>query len=517
MLSKFNNFIHRIEQENTPLVYWILALFSIISIRNFIEVLLEVDHALIAPGSFLLTLPLSYAALFISLLLLLKIITKEKSANITKFLVVLFLLLLIVPPIDYLVSSGEGYRLEYLSGDASYLSNEFISFYGSGSFTIGQKIETVIFAALLLSYVLLKTKSHLKTLLAAISSYLVLFIWTSTPSVIYHLSNLFFNNPLSPMGVSSEGLIDKAILRSYISPPVITLVFTLLIIFELYALLFLSNRKKFSSVVAVIRPLRTLHYLLLASFGLLLGFSTLGPMTFEMYDFLFSISFLVSVFFIYQMACSANDYFDRDLYVRLGAEKSKNLSLDLRQVSLVFLIASLFISLSLGYASFLLLIIFSILAYLYSAPPIRLKKYPIIASFTLASWALFIVLAGFAVVAKRQTIDTFPPEIALMVLTVYTLGTNYKDLKDLKLDKKDKVYTIPVLLGEKKGRFVVSLLVSLSFLLVPVILGINLLIVPSIIVALFSLLIIQKQYSERPFRLMHLLFFIITAYFILIS
>jgi 1,4-dihydroxy-2-naphthoate octaprenyltransferase len=127
---------------------------------------------------------------------------------------------------------------------------------------------------------------------------------------------------------------------------------------------------------------------------------------------------------------------------------------------------------------------------------------------------LLVVLGGFSLFAKEATISSFPLSITIVILVTYSLGTNYKDLKDIKFDQKNNVYTIPVLLGKKAGSLLVMVMTSLSFLLVPPILNIPDLIVPAAAFSLFSIIFILKQLNERYLRYMQMIYILIVIAYV---
>ena len=514
MLSRLWNAFDRIEKSPLPLIYWMAVLPAIIIVRTFLEGLLEAKHTIILPQYFFLEFPISYFVLFLTLLIILRLITRERSAAISKILVVLFSLLLIVPIIDYVISSGEGYHLRYLRGDAFYLLENMATNLSQGA-SPGQRIEIITFGFLLLAYIFKKTRSYLKTLIGGIISYVAFVVWGGLPSVFYMLSSLLFGNPLGPSVYGPGGIFKARVLDTYMTTEVITLLALLLMCAELVIILAISDRRRFDFVRRLLRPLRLAHYIFLGSFGLLLGFHTVGGLEFTLHNYLFALGFLASVLLMYQSACIVNDIFDMDLYSRTKMRKSENHSRDLKLLAFLMAAISLLLTQPLGYPVFVFLATFASLAYMYSAPPLRLKRYPLIASLILASSALMIVMGGFAVFARGATVEAFPADIAVVILIVYTLGTNYKDLKDVELDRKNGIYTIPVLLGEARGKAVISALVVMSFILVPAILAMPNLLLPSALAAAVSPLLIFGNYKEHYFRLMHLAYLIIAGYMII--
>jgi len=229
-------------------------------------------------------------------------------------------------------------------------------------------------------------------------------------------------------------------------------------------------------------------------------------------DFIFALSFLLSAAFLYSSASLMNDLFDNDLHKRLRLAKSEVKPSLIKYSCICALVLSLLIAQGICAELAVIMACIASLAFLYSAPPFRLKRYPLIASLTLASCALMAVLAGFSVFAREATVGLFPPNVALAVMVAYTLGTNYKDLKDIKTDKMDRTYTIPVLLGEKRGKIAVGAMLAISFLSVPAILGIQTLFLPALLASLLSAIIIWRGMSEVYLRTMHLGYILLVIY-----
>jgi 1,4-dihydroxy-2-naphthoate octaprenyltransferase len=110
---------------------------------------------------------------------------------------------------------------------------------------------------------------------------------------------------------------------------------------------------------------------------------------------------------------------------------------------------------------------------------------------------------GFILVSG---INNFPIRIVYLLMIVITIVFNAKDLKDEESDKKDNIWTIPVIFGEKTGRNIIAILVFLSYLLVPFILGFTKFPILSIIFGSMNFLIIKKKKERNSILL--LLYFI---------
>lgn len=507
MLSRLWKLFERIESDETPLKYWLASFFAIILLRNLLEGLLGSCHCIFPPRPFFVSFPLPYILLFLALAILLKVVTRIRTVSLMKVLVLLFSLLLIVPVIDYFAYGGEGTRLGYL--DDSGLASDFLTFYSGTGVTTGQKIEAITFGLLLLAYMFFKTKSAAKATAGLFLAYCILFAVAALPPLTYAVVHPLFGAPPASAPPDAYG---KELYTAYKSGLPVTLFITIAVAAEIALLLAISQRQKFVLLLKAIRPFRSAHYVLLGIFGILLGVSATDGWKYGFYG-VFAFCYMVSVFFAYQFACLINDFFDRDLHVRTKSKQSDSDWRAVKLAAIMYLALSILIAVSIGYDTLVFLICFVAVAFLYSAPPLSLKRYPIVASFALATCALFIILGGFAVFSRGDS-ATFPLQVAIMVLVVYTLGTNCKDLKDVKSDRERKVYSLPVLLGERRGRFLIAVMTLSSFLLVPFILNISDLVLPSVVGGLLSVVLIARNDDERIFRAMHLFYFILVMYYL---
>jgi homogentisate phytyltransferase / homogentisate geranylgeranyltransferase len=168
---------------------------------------------------------------------------------------------------------------------------------------------------------------------------------------------------------------------------------------------------------------------------------------------------------------------------------------------LAFLFAAL-----IGYIAIVLTAASLCLSILYSAPPIRLKRYPFVASSTIAVFALIVFSLGFY--SAPPTVE-FPTSVALVILICYNLAINTKDLKDYEGDKNSGVLTLPVLLGQRRGRIAIGALDFVAYLAVPAILQVHLLVVPALIFGGLTFYLIRR--AKTPEALIFFVLFLFLA------
>lgn len=191
--------------------------------------------------------------------------------------------------------------------------------------------------------------------------------------------------------------------------------------------------------------------------------------------------------------------------------------IEMREISYIWLVLSLFGSFSVGYCTFFLNLVFTAAYYIYSVPPLRLKRVPILSSFLISIACLSTVLAGFFFLSISKVAITFPVMFAVGIVTIFTLAVNIRDLKDVAGDKTEGINTLPVLF-EKNGRKIVGILFSLAFLLVPIFLSfyaLYLIAIPASIVG--YILVMRDPYQEKYIFDLFFVFLVllVISYFVL--
>jgi len=134
-------------------------------------------------------------------------------------------------------------------------------------------------------------------------------------------------------------------------------------------------------------------------------------------------------------------------------------------IGCILFLASILFSAIVNFKIALLLIAYQAIAWIYSCWPLRLKRFAFISTFLSAIALLLILFSGYILVSPDQNIKSLPfPIIALLVIS-YTLSLPIKDFKDIEGDKKEGVFTVPVLFGEQWGKLIVAGGIFISFLL----------------------------------------------------
>ncbi|MDZ7305377.1 MAG: UbiA family prenyltransferase [candidate division KSB1 bacterium] len=421
---------------------------------------------------------------------------------------------------DLLLSRGQGYNMSYLFGDLAYLTHKFITFswgYSGRGATPGIQIELIVAFLLVGCYLFLKIHRVLLAMVGVITFYIVVFVLGSLPSLMIILWNL-----KGAVTAPAEMFSGEVVLNHFYSfNHKMALVFYPILLVELGIWFRLYDRRKFWAIVNNLRGLRIFHYLCMLGIGTLLGYARMRPV--ELFDspfpFLILCASVCSVVLAWWFAVGVNDLYD------VEADKITNPSRPLvsgiitadefKVLNLVFLILSLIAAYLVRYPFFVTILLAVALSYVYSAPPFRAKRVPFLATFILALSSALICLAGFVLFSNDYSFSGFPPRILLTILIAFTLAFTVKDIKDLQGDHVTGTATLPSLLGEKKGKRVIGILVLLAYLSVPVVFK-SLVLMPFAL--LFGiptcLLINRKQMRETPVFVLYFLFLGVTLYYI---
>ncbi len=179
---------------------------------------------------------------------------------------------------------------------------------------------------------------------------------------------------------------------------------------------------------------------------------------------------------------------------------------DMRETGHVWLLVALLGSWCAGFYPFFMSLIYIAAYYIYSAPPLRLRRFPGVSSFLIGIAGLATILSGFFFISANKQLQTFPMLLAAGIIVMITLAINVKDMKDIAGDKANGIITLPILFG-KNGPQVVGLCFALSFLLLPIFLSFYSLYIIAVPIAIAGYrLVMRNPYHEEPIFVLRFLF-----------
>jgi 4-hydroxybenzoate polyprenyltransferase len=481
------NFIGNIENSKKSLCFFIWLWIAVITTRNVVE---PISTGFGWALRFMVHYSLWYGCLATFLVIVVHLVTKAEIIKVARIVLFTFFLIILAPLIDLVITGG--YQMEYFMPHKDdlwerYVYSMFIHKKGPGA-SLGQRIEIGIVLVCSFIYVSHKTRSFIRSLIGLLAVYNVIFFLSALPFFLYWFSLL--------IGVSVPP--DQTIL--------LTKAIVILGFFAIHGLFCVWNRKLYWAMLKNLRWLRLAHYLLMVLVGMALAGFHIGAinLVIALNLVLVTMSFTFASFH----AIAINDIHDvqidkisnprRPLVTKVISKKTYGL---LAQVALWL---GLLYAAVAGTAPFIVVVIILLNYYLYSAPPLRLKRYLYGSKLLISLNTLLSLLLGYALMDKD--ILEFPKSIIAFVLIVYTACINFIDIKDYEGDKKARIRTLPVVLGLNKSKkltgifFIIAYgIFSCSYDIFHLTINRQLFIAISLICGILEyLLITRNKYNEMP-------------------
>ena len=490
--------VDKLSRSNTSIYMGIMTFFVIILVRmgiegwttsfaqrNFTFYFFEFTHTFLFFGIlFLLCVSLTCWIARVRL-----------HASITLFLYG-FILIIFPPIFDWIIAHvfyDDNYFLSYYLFD-SYkgLIQSYFTYFGDmprNGITYGTRIMIGCALIIMTLFTFYNTKSLWRSIMMICVAYTCFFILSAFPSIV---TFVFTSAHLDATSSAVAGFIASptTILNNPILYPVnainikMSQIYIVIASFLLLYISYILKKKEWIVLCKNIRPIQTMYHIGLLCIGV--GLSVLFADAVYYYSF---FSFNAFVILCIALICAwystvvFNDIIDqeidrisnpsRPLIVGvIDVASYRNIGIFLGVLSIVFVM-------TVSFHAVIIIIAYHAWSFLYNMPPFRLKKYPVIATFVAAIASFQIVLLGYVVFSPQHSIQGFPPAIAVLLIVVYTISLPIKDLKDIAGDKKNKVYTIPVLCGERVGRLIIAINIFLSFMLSIYTLNNNALLIPA--------------------------------------
>jgi len=485
--------IARLTVENT------LALFEE---RTFFFLFFEFSHTLLFfLCSFLILLPVVRYAGASDI---------KKAANVLLFG---FLIILTPPIIDTIIFRGGHFWSFYEFDGLQGLFQRFFTLFGDTpemGITYGVRVEVVLVTLALGIYAYLKTKLLKRAVLVAFLSYTILFILGTFPSWVTLLVMMFpkgllavSSNDVAALFLSPEQVLGRNLIdfRSVLNFKM-SLVYALLLSALTGLLLLRQYPRYFFALWHNARVPQLIYHAGLLLLGMVLAwYFADGHIRPELFHIISIMVLIIAAECAWLASVVTNDLHDTAIDAITNPYRpliEHTIPPDLYRVfGVLFFVASLFFAALVSFSALLILLAYQALAWLYSAPPLRLKKYPLVATFLAACAGILVLIAGFVTVAPNHSIDTLPLTLVAYLFIGYLLALPIKDFKDIAGDKHDHVYTIPVLLGATLAKQVIGSLMFLLFAFSPLVLHMRSLFLPALFFGGLVFLTLQKGSADE--------------------
>lgn len=473
------NLVSKIETSRVGILSWVASFLAVVMIRLMLESFSANGAIVFGLGS----LPHAvffYASMALFLMILLKLLTGEKMDRIAAVSLVGWILIITPPLIDLLVSAGAGgLRISYIFDNPLNFLDRFLHFFGGTperEMTYGIRFQAVISCVFIGGYIWIKKRSFWRAGAGMAATYFLTFIYSVIPVLAVVVSRWRMNIEIEEIirALFEPKLIGQ--IRFFEAVPLfdfeVGLIFFPLTILGLLIWYFFWDRKKFGVMIRNLRGLRVLFSIIALGAGLYLGARFGHSFDWGFWEILVIFNLFLINICLWVLAININDWADkkiddvsnqnRPLIVESVPEK------EYLGIGCLMGFLGLLAAWNLGEEFLMLGLLMSGLAYLYSMPPFRLRRFVIISTLTLALSIVPATLMAFMIFTPNQSLASFPREILLMMIVFLTIVLNFKDMKDIEGDLRVGVWTIPTIFGAKRGGVILGVCAITSFLLFPI-------------------------------------------------
>lgn len=498
MMNRLRLFLATLENAPLTLRDWVLSFAAIVAVRLALENFFTDFPFSFADHYFYFFTDFFFSFCFSLLLIILIIrwagrLTFPQAANIG----LVTLLVIWTPPlIDEIISRGQGLWSFYSFDSLSGLWDRYLHFFGDNpevGITYGVRAEVGLAVAFVFGYTLLKREAWWRALSAAFLLYTALFAILALPSLIgipllglekgmFHVSETdiaaFMLTPIQLFGLPAPSIASVLNIK-------VTLLFVPLLVSLIAFLTWYFFRSLFFALLRNARLPQIIYHVGLFVVGGSLVF-LYGKPVFQWDIFHLSAFFtlVTGIVCAWLSSVITNDLYDVPIDRLTNTDRPLITHTIDREtyltIGLLFFFASLLLMAIVSTQAAMLVLVYHALTHLYSAQPLRLKRFPFIATLLAAMASLTIFFAGYIVFSEDKNITTLPWSIPTLLFFAYTFLLPIKDFKDIRGDQSDGVLTLPILFGEAWAKRFIG-----GFLLVMFMLSVFVLDVPQFFLLAF--------------------------------
>lgn len=517
MLYFIRRIIRSIEEAPFSLPLWCAGFLALIMTRLGIEGALGFYN----PHSFsFLFFEFAHTFLFfaVSLFVILPIIRWAGAphwAGAAQLMLFGFLIILSPPIIDTLIFQDHAFWSFYEFDGLRGLVTRFFTLFGDTpdiGITYGVRIEVVLVTLGVGGYALLKSQRWSRAIAAALLTYSALFILGTFPSYLTFLVQGWSKGLLAISSADVAGLfLTPAELFSRLAPDMrsalnakMSLWYAGILSLLVARFAFLYARPTFIALLRNVRiPQLIYHGGLMILGGLLAWHFADADITLDAFHLLGTLLMLIAVECAWIASVIANDSFDTRIDKQTNPDRPLITgSIDpatYRFLGWMFFLSSLFFAALVSFSASLLLFIYQALAWIYSVPPYRLKRVPVIATLIASLAGIIVLLIGYIVISPDSDFSTLPLPLLFFLLIAYAVALPLKDFKDIPGDRADGVYTFPVLFGEEQSRIIFGSVFFTLFIASVFVLHLPSAAIPALLFGSLSFFIMQIARAEHPY------------------
>jgi 4-hydroxybenzoate polyprenyltransferase len=431
-----------LEGDSIPFSASALSFCAAVAVRTGIEMFSDTNGLRNATLMRFLHYGLFYASVAIGIIVVLSLLGRTPVSRVSKAVLPAFLVLLVAPIADLVVSSGKGTNIGYANplrwGDLLFQYVTFVGTHKGRGPSLGLRLELALVVVAAMLYLRHKRAGLPRCLLGGVLVYTVIFLNGTLP--------FWMRRAYGLVDIRPSNLDEQA-----------ALFLSICLYFELIALAFVGSRRYFLEFFKDLRWARVAHYQLVFFLGAafapaqgrdLLEASRLFGLVFV------PLGLMPAVLF----AIVTNNVADIDIDRASNPRRPLfEPGIDPRtyaRTAWLFLVLTLSYACFAGVLGFLAIAFFTGSYYLYSAPPVRLKRVPVLSKLVIALNTLALMSAGYGIAGGD--VRALPASLVVFVLVAFTLAANFIDLKDYEGDKAAGIRTLPVLIGMRPSQILIA-------------------------------------------------------------
>lgn len=460
-LSKsFKNTVLKL--ENTPVNHTALVatLVAIIFCRNQLELWFEATESVVLSLDFNIVAQdyvhvfCAWFYIYLVIALLLRLIAGKSAAIAARMSMYAMLIVLIPPLYDGLFDASGRIIYQY---DFSTFSHSFIHLFNPFSdvpyVTTGVRIEIAVAAIVTILYMIASPPANSPKVRSLI---LIFFIYGSIYIMGYLPAIWSFVSGSSHSQMLEQSILNVTTTNSAVFWYIPLL--TLLLVFHC----FLEKNSYRTIIVSTLRIDRLLPYLIFFGLGFLLATqrALVGKDWINSYDISLLIIGLISITTAFMAMTALNDQqdisIDRISNINRPAVTDPLLISHYPIVIKVLCCTSLVLALTISTVHLLLMTFMLCIGYLYSAPPLRLRRFLLLAPTMLTTIIATSLIYGSAIIWGNQVKHNIEPSLLLSLSALFWLACQLKDFKDIDGDKQNNVLTLPILLGSQFAYWIIG-------------------------------------------------------------
>lgn len=507
---------------------WIATFLSIVTIRVILESFSSAEGKLFTITALPHTI-FFFGSVIASFIIIIHLFSKTNVQTAAKIALFGWVISLTPPIIDLIVTSGKGgLTIAYLFEPTQNLAKTYITLFfteNTDYFTYGVKTQAALGCIAIAVYTYIKTKNILKSFFATLATYTTTYLFLILPTILTIIetgsllvdNKEIFNFSFLPLQVFSIKIINPARVFDY-------KLSTFLIFILATQALFLVWRYNKSILKNILKNAR-----LSRIFLSLISFSTGLFIAIRIFNFQKQLSAIeyatiglamIVQILLWMFSFLINDREDVEIDKLTNSERpTATNTLTSHQISTIAYISALCANLIAYMISLRMLTLtlgITAISYLYSVKPFRLKRFPFIASFIIATTVILSTFIGYMFIAPDQSLETFPKKLIMLILMLFTLAVNTKDIKDQTSDSKHNVFTIPAIFGEKNGKLILAILNTIGIVLFGTLLSSNpiLLGITALTAIIVFLLTYDKNTKEKYILITYTIYFFVAVLFV---